>query len=368
MGVIGLKLTTGLFLYQTNRHVLPEVYRQLNGWKQKALMIPDEELRKQALASMRDKAFHCEGGAIYVTAAFSQRSVLVPLIVAFQTISDYLDNLCDRSTSLDADDFRCLHESMLDAVSLKRPLHDYYKFRRENGEPFQDGGYLQDLVSACRTQIALLPGYQAVENLISEWVGLYCDLQVYKHIRPNQRETRLIGWWEDYQSLYPELRWNEFAAAAGSTLGVFALFVAATQPSVPQSDMELYKQAYFPWISAAHILLDYLIDLEEDRIGGDLNFIAYYQDPHDSLKRLQWVMQRAREAAGRLANVSPIHLIAVDGLLGLYLSDGKVSRQPDVKHVAKSLLHRASIRSKLFYFYSKWHRGGKLQVQPPKSN
>jgi len=33
------------------------------------------------------------------------------------------------------------------------------------------------------------------------------------------------------------------------------------------------KNSYFPWVQGLHILLDYLIDQEEDRINGDLNFV-----------------------------------------------------------------------------------------------
>lgn len=63
-------------------------------------------------------------------AAFGTRACrdLVPLIVAFQTISDYLDNLCDRSDSLHCDDFRQLHLAMADALSPGMPKADYYRY------------------------------------------------------------------------------------------------------------------------------------------------------------------------------------------------------------------------------------------------
>lgn len=35
---------------------------------------------------------------------------------------------------------------------------------------------------------------------------------------------------------------------------------------------EKIKAGYFPYIQGLHILLDYLIDQEEDKAGGDLNF------------------------------------------------------------------------------------------------
>ncbi|MBJ8193199.1 DUF2600 family protein, partial [Bacillus cereus] len=79
----------------------------------------------------------------YAAANMSARQTLIPLIVAYQTISDYLDNLCDRSTSMDPDDFRLLHQAMLDAVNpTARPVN-YYELRREQ----EDGGYLTGLVT-----------------------------------------------------------------------------------------------------------------------------------------------------------------------------------------------------------------------------
>ena len=46
----------------------------------------------------------------------------IRFIVAYQTISDYLDNLCDRSTSLDPKDFSALHEAMKDALTIESRL------------------------------------------------------------------------------------------------------------------------------------------------------------------------------------------------------------------------------------------------------
>ncbi len=54
--------------------------------------------------------------------------------MAYQTISDYLDNLCDRSTSLNPDGFQALHESLFHALTPEATLTNYYRFRREKLE------------------------------------------------------------------------------------------------------------------------------------------------------------------------------------------------------------------------------------------
>lgn len=78
------------------KYTIPETRKALDAWRAQAETIPNEELRTQALASLRDKQFHCEGGTVYALADMPNRHILIPLIVSYQTISDYLDNLCDR--------------------------------------------------------------------------------------------------------------------------------------------------------------------------------------------------------------------------------------------------------------------------------
>lgn len=333
------------------RYVLPEVRGQLNLWREAADRMGDEELKRQAIASMTSKEFHCQGGAVYAAANLEQRHVLIPLIVAFQTISDYLDNLCDRSTSLDPEDFRMLHRSMLDAVDPSEPVKDYYAFRQEK----EDGGYLAQLVTTCQSCICMLPSYGLVKEQVRELVSLYCDLQVYKHIRHDQRERELLNWWNRHQSRYSQLRWNEFAAATGSTLGVFMFFLAATDPELTRGEVNNIREAYFPYVCGLHILLDYLIDQEEDRVGGDLNFCNYYEDQESAAERLALVVKEAREKVAVL-HASAFHRMIIEGLIALYLSDPKVKSQSDVKRVTRQLMRRSPMTRLFFWVNSVWIR------------
>ncbi len=338
-------------MHRVYRYVLPEVRAQLASWRTAAGRIPDEELRKQAIDSMTHKQFHCEGGAVYAAANLSMRHVIIPLIVAFQTISDYLDNLCDRSTSLDPEDFRRLHQSMLDAVNPSASLQDYYAFRTER----EDGGYLNELVRTCQSCVCLLPGYAFVQQRVEVLVGLYCDLQVYKHIHKDLREAELLAWWERNRALYPELQWNEFAAATGSTLGVFFLFLAASDEQLSAEQSEAIFRAYFPHVCSLHILLDYLIDQEEDEAGGDLNFCNYYGDLTLTVNRIEWIVERARADIATLTHTA-FHRMIIEGLLALYLSDPKVNDQPEVRLVSKKLMRGSPMTRLFFWANSVWIR------------
>jgi tetraprenyl-beta-curcumene synthase len=338
-------------MMQVYKYILPEVRSELSRWRVVAERIPDEEYKKQAIASMTSKQFHCEGGAVYAACNLPLRHVLIPLIVAFQTISDYLDNLCDRSTSLDEKDFRQLHESMLDAIDPSASVKDYYHFRDES----DDGGYLASLVRTCQSCICMLPAYDKVMPSVKELVGLYCDLQVYKHVHRDRREKLLMDWWALYSDRYPDLYWNEFAAATGSTLGVFTLFLAASNADMDEREREAIHAAYFPSICGLHIQLDYLIDQEEDRVGGDLNFCSYYEDDDAIVERMLRLARLAREDADTL-HEPRFHRMLVEGLLALYLSDPKVRKQRRVKRIAKQLMKNSPLTRLFFWVNSIWIR------------
>jgi tetraprenyl-beta-curcumene synthase len=331
-------------MHRVYKHILPGVREQLNGWRRMAEAIPDAELRKQALSSIALKEFHCQGGAVYAAANLEQKDVLIPLIVALQTISDYLDNLCDRSTSLDADDFRLLHRSMLDAVTPGEPPGNYYELRNEQ----DDGGYLRELVKRCQACVSRLPSYPLVQDEVRELVSLYGDLQVYKHIAKPLREERLLDWWSKHAERYPDLLWNEFAAAAGSTLGMFMLFLAASDENLTPEQSAGIRNSYFPAINGLHILLDYLIDQAEDEQGGDLNFCSYYESQQQMNERLLRMVQAARSAADRLP-FSRFHRMIVEGLIALYLSDPKVRGQREVRQTAR-LLMKGSPWTRVFFW------------------
>ncbi|MEW9671004.1 tetraprenyl-beta-curcumene synthase family protein [Ammoniphilus sp. 3BR4] len=350
-------------MYILYRQIFPQVRVELKKWHDRALLIPDAELRKQALDSIQNKTFHCEGGCVYAAANLSMKDTLIPLIVAYQTISDYLDNLCDRSTSCQPSNFACLHLAMYDAVTLQSGERDYYVHNHEK----DDGGYLRELVQTCQRAIRQLPHYEYIQESVQTLTSLYCDLQTHKHAKEAERETRLLAWWEEHKSLAPELGWHEFSAATGSTLGVFHLFQAASLPLFTKERVDKILQAYFPWICALHILLDYLIDLEEDQIGGDLNFIAYYQTQKDIYERIQFISSKAKWTVRRLPDAS-FHQMIVDGLLGLYLSDGKVQRQPMVKSIGQKLIRSSALRTRFFYWNSRVYRGSKAILQPPPAH
>ena len=302
------------------REVFPLVETELEKWHEKASNCQDDLLKLQAKDSIKRKAFHAKGGSIYALYPGVNTTSLVSFIVSLQTISDYLDNLCDRAGIFDEKAFRQLHLAFSDALTTDTPCHkNYYEFY-----PYQnDGGYLDSLVGNCRRQIKeSMPSYQKVEKDILDFARLYIDLQSLKHLHPGCRDEKLMNWAEKFHEgeLYP---W-EFSAAAGSTLGIFILAASANQRDLSVKEVENIKKAYFPWVTGLHILLDYLIDLEEDEQDNELNFIFYYKDLPQCAERLKLFLINSLKEVGRLPN-NTFHKIVIKGLLAMYLSDQKAS-------------------------------------------
>ncbi len=356
------------------------VDRELGRWEQVARAIPDGELRRQALASLKLKRFHCLGGGVYALLAPPDLTAdLVRVIVAIQTISDYLDNLCDRAGVHEEQAFRTLHEAMVAAVDPDRalPRQGFYR----DYPLTDDGGYLDKLVATSRQVLLRLPGYSgsgvmsetgAVRLAATGLAGLYSDLQVYKHLATTpEREARLVAWHREHSTGVAEagsaemrsdgsgalfdgwgLSWWEFGAACGSTLGIFVLMAMAADQErrLDTASVDALVRLYFPDICGLHILLDYFIDQDEDLGGRDLNFVSYYPDPPSRVEALVRFTRRSLEGS-RLVPDAWFHRAVVRGLLALYLSDPKVETAglgQDVRRVLHEaggaqarLMHRA---------------------------
>jgi tetraprenyl-beta-curcumene synthase len=320
----------------------------LRQWQEQARAIPDPELRKQALMSIEQKAFHCEGGSIYGLLAGEMRDEAIRFIVAYQTISDYLDNLCDRSTSQDAEDFRVLHESMLHALKPGEKLRNYYRLHQEQA----DDGYLAALVGTCQEVLTKVPAYKQIAAFLFELAEYYCELQVLKHISVAERVPRLQTWFARYQKQLPEMRWYEFCACAGSTLGIFCLVSSAMSEDFSRAQAVQVKEGYFPWVQGLHILLDYFIDQEEDRLGGDLNFCFYYDSADMLVERFVHFIKEADSSVSRLPQAQ-FHRMINRGLLGLYLADKKVKGERRMREMARKIGRQGGMLS-LFVYLNCW--------------
>ena len=247
----------------------------------------------------------------------------------------HLDNLCDRLSVTEPSAFRVLHYSFLDALNPNAPLRDYYELY-----PYSETIYLRTLVKTCQQILSTIPYYPVLQPLALQLGTYYCELQTLKHV---PRGDKLLQAWAA-QTFGSKLAWNEWAAASGSTLGLFFLFAVSFRP--PPKDIDERIQAYFPWIQGFHILLDYLIDLEEDLKHGDLNFVSFYPSITARDAALQMFVKECRWQAKALS-FSSFHQTVVDGLIALYGSDRKVQKQ-GLENVVKELANNTTTRKMLY--------------------
>lgn len=223
---------------------------------------------------------------------------------------------------------------------------NYYQFHQEKN----DGGYLIKLVKTCQNVLKQLPFYAIIAPCLHELADYYCDLQVHKHVKIQERIPRLKAWFEEHRHQVPEMKWYEFSACTGSTLGIFCLVAYGHESNFSREQAIKVKNSYFPWVQGLHILLDYFIDQEEDRIGGDLNFCTYYNSQQEIIERFVYFLKKADQAVSQLPN-QHFHRMINRALLGVYLADKKVNEQIDVKKTAKQIL-RLCGGSSLFFLWN----------------
>jgi len=313
--------------------VLPQVKRLLCLWENEAQRIPDPILRGQALDSLHNKAFHCQGGAVYAVPGNTCQKAVLHFIVAYQTLCDYLDNLCDRVGSTDGQAFEQLHQALFDALDPGQNPRNYYQYYPLD----QDGDYINKLVRTCQACLYEVSGYYEIKDEVYLLARLYSDLQVKKHLGIQIRHGVLSTWAAEGAGEYDGIMWPEYSAACGSTLAIFALLKHAMDQDAGQREIiEQTYGAYFPWINGLHILLDYFIDRSEDREGGDLNFTFYYESEVLMRERLEYFTQQAMHCADKLHD-AVFHRTVVHGLLAMYLSDQKIGEQ-GYEIIARKLL------------------------------
>ena len=303
--------------------VLPQADRVLAEIRVRAEAIPDPALREQALASIDGKAYHVQGGCILAT--FMRRPTArryVEIVAALETIYDYLDNLCDRLPGVPQNAYATLHEALVDALDDRRVPAEYYR----DGPHADDGGYLRTLVDTVRAGLRALPNYAAVRDRAVDVARYYADLQALKHRPAGERERACDAWYARNRERFPGLAWWEFAAACGSSLPVFALIELAARERVDAREIDATLAAYFPGVSAVHILLDYFIDQAEDREHGELNFVACYPSSDEAVARLRQLVAATIARVRGLAHTAR-HRFLVEAMCVFYLTHPKIFEQ-----------------------------------------
>ena len=297
--------------------IVPLARAELRTLRAQAQEIPDPVLRGLALESFRRDWVSLEGAAAF--AAFvppERRPELVRLLIALQSVYQYVDAVMEQPCAEPAANARCLHSALVLALSPESPQIDYYAC----GTCRQDGGYLIGLVRRVRVMLAALPSYGIVADAVRAHAQRIVFYQSYVNLGGTESHAALACWGELQEPRGAGRCWWEFAAAAGSSLTVLALLTAAADPDLSSRRVEAIESLYWPWFGGLHTLLDSLIDRDEDAAHAQHNLLAHYASEEDMATRLERLTLDAR---ARAHAVGVEHTLILAGIVGLYLSDSR---------------------------------------------
>jgi tetraprenyl-beta-curcumene synthase len=296
--------------------VFPLVGRELSHWHERACQIPDPMLRQLALITQRVERGNYEGAAAYaVLVPRAYRARVVRAVVAFQATYDYVDTLSEQPSADPIANGRRLHSALLTALDPGSDHADYYEYSSES----RDNGYIRQLVQTCRDALRALPSYPTVAQPALRAASMIVAYQSLNHEEVSDRPRALAEWGAAVAPAGSGLRWWEAAAGGASSMTVFALIAAAARPELSDEETTATHQAYFPWVSALHVLLDSLVDRAKDREHGHHNLIDHYASAGEATNRLEWIAARAVQGAEALPDGAR-HALIVASMTSFYLS------------------------------------------------
>jgi cytochrome P450 len=292
----------------------PAASRELDRWKERAGKIPNARLREDALRSISLKRDNAQGAALFCILPKRREPALLELLVAYQTLWDFLDNVNERGAVAGKENGYQLHRALFEALDPDISISDYYSHHPWG----DDGGYVRELVETCRNCCLVLPSYPQVQPRILEGVR-QCSIQGINHLSDSrEREEELKTWAEQQWPAQNQFEWFELTAAASAFLP-HALLALAAEPACDTAYAAKAHDAYFPWMALAITMLDSYVDAVEDRANDNHSYIAHYADQGAICKRLSEILTSTVSGMAQLPN-GHRHVLMATSMIAMYLS------------------------------------------------
>lgn len=282
--------------------VKPLAQEELQFLHKKTSLIKDQNLSKLAQWSIETKAFHSLGAAIFsLPLDRGKAKDFIQGIVAFETIADFLDTVCDRGEITKEENYAALHNIIVKTVALENP--DEYNIIPSSSE------YFKVLINRSQNLISRLPSYPIVRPFLIKSAKTYSYMQTFTHLPKGVREEKCKKWFTEQKDEFePDITWWEFTAAGGSTLTLFALLLAAYNPNLEKDQALLVYNTYYPWMNGINILMDSFIDQDDDNKNGDMNFMTYYKDENAVVDGLSKFIKTAWQKSNIFHWLKPVAL------------------------------------------------------------
>jgi tetraprenyl-beta-curcumene synthase len=294
---------------------LPAVAREVRRWDDLAHNISDSRIREDALKALAEQRTHIDGAALFSILPRARDPSLLRLLVAYEAIWDFLDNVNERSASAGVANGLQLHRALVEALDPGGPISDYYKYISW----YDDSGYLRALVTECQANCARLPSYERVRrSAIQEAVrGQICAIN--HDPDPSNRDEALRAWATREFPSGHEAWWFELTAAASTNLTIFALLALACERTCSPDLIARTSLTYYPWISVLTAMLDSYVDEAEDAVSGDHSYVTHYSTPELAERRICLLIRRALQEAGALKD-SEKHTVIAASMVAMYVS------------------------------------------------
>lgn len=294
---------------------LPAVSREIHGWRTLASSIPDTPIREDALNAIERKRGQTDGAALFTIIPRTRSPSLLRLLVAYQTIWDFLDEVSERGADAGHANGQQLHLALIDALDPEGPVADYYRYHAWHN----DGGYLNRLVAVCRECCAQLPSYDQIRPLVLREAARAQVLALNHDLSPQSRDAALRKWSTTEFPEEHEAKWYELTGAASAGLTIIALLTLASEPTFSRAETARTYGAYFPSTSALAAMLDSYVDQAEDAANGDHIYISHYPTEELATQHICRLIRRSLRDARALKNGEK-HILIIACMIAMYLS------------------------------------------------
>jgi tetraprenyl-beta-curcumene synthase len=308
---IAALLTAGIVYWLT---IYPRAKREIRHWKARAHQIPDPTLRAGAIEKLTRERLNPEAAAFFAALAPRRhRAQLVRLMVAFQIAYDYLDAINEDPSTAALRNGLHLHRSLTATISTAPATENYYRHHPQH----DDGGYLSELIHACKAVVGDLPSTSLMRPVLVDAVARCGEAQSRNHAVRVEGSSQLVHWSETqpHDSRY---LWWEIAAGGISCLAIHALFAAAASETTPEEATRI-DAAYFPPICAISALLDSLIDHADDSQTANHSFTGHYATRDSATERFAAITNEAKTLLRGLKHHRR-HNVILAGIVCFYLS------------------------------------------------
>jgi tetraprenyl-beta-curcumene synthase len=294
---------------------LREVAKEVDAWRGQAALIPDTAIREDALGALAHKRPHLDGAALFCILPRRRNLCLLRLLVAYELILEFLDNMNERAACAGIANGRQLHLALIEALDPDIPISDYYRHH-----PWRnDGGYLRSLVEACRTHCMSLVSYSRVRRLVVKEASRTQVLALNHDPHPCRRDAALRSWVEREFPGETQVTWFELSGAATAPLTIHMLLALAAEPVCSDSEISDARAVYFPGLSLVATMLDSYVDKAQDIATNGHSYIAHYPNSELATLRIGGLITQSINDAYRLRK-GHRHVVVAACMIAMYLS------------------------------------------------